>query len=246
MLNHSLLTTVITIAATLVTGCATNSAITLMNASRHTDLIAPDSSVIEQKFKGQAFQLGKVYFDPLAVLQVPEHQPAEFFRRVMQRQVQKGFTNAALERGNIPANVVDIAIVEMKFTRGKLLIPDPSIFRVRIEVHNERDGLLMKGELESRYLSAVTIILPGVVGALPTAFEGQEWTAVVKMIPAVGIAITRTVAGLQEGKNLGEIVIYPESVAAGGLIVPDLFLRGSPYGISELTRIDFHEASEDK
>lgn len=242
MLISTLNVLVIAIVLSLLSGCASNSALTLMNASKHTDLIVPPPDVIEQELKERSLRLGKIYFDSSASVQTPSKYPDDFFRRLIQQQVQKGFINAILERGSTPANVVDVVIEEMKFTRGKILIPDPSILRIRIEVRNVNGSTLMKGGLESRYLSATTIILPGVVGILPTAFEGQEWTAVIKMIPAVAIAITKTMAGLQLGKKLDEIEIYPDALAAGGVIMPDLFLRGSPYGISELARSDFEYA----
>ncbi len=102
----------------------------------------------------------------------------------------------------------------------------------------------MKGEFESRDLPTIPIILPGVVGVLPIGLEGQEWTALMKMIPAVAVAITKTIVGLQQGMELGKIEIYPDAHSSGGLIMPDLFLRGSPFGISQLTMEDLKNASQ--
>jgi hypothetical protein len=96
----------------------------------------------------------------------------------------------------------------------------------------------MRGELESRYLPTITVIVPGVVGIVPTGFEGQEWQAFRKMIPAVSVAITRITSGLQSGRGLDAIEVYPEDHQAGGVIMPDSFLKGEPYGLSELTAED--------
>jgi hypothetical protein len=149
-----------------------------------------------------------------AKVQTPESYSEDFFVRLIQHQVSKGFSNAGLEKGCVPACAVHVGIEEMKFTRGMFIIPDPSILRV----------------------------LPGVVGVLPVALPDQEWSAVARMIPAVAIAITRTMVGLQQGKELSQIEVYPEALAAGGVIVPGLFLRGSPYGISPLGREEFERA----
>lgn len=228
----------------LLTCCAPNNALKLMEASKHTELFIPGPDVIEQEFKGRAFCVGRVYLDSGAKAQTPESYPEHSFLRLIRNQVVKGFSNAGLDKRCIPANVVDVAIEEMKFTKGMFLIPDPSILRVRVEVRNIADQVVMKGEIESRELPTIPVVLPGVVGVLPVGFPGQEWAAVSKMIPAVAVAITRTMVGLQLGKELGQIEIYPEDLAAGGIVMPDLFLRGSPYGISELTRADFESARD--
>jgi hypothetical protein len=223
-------------------GCAANSALTLMEASKHTDLIVPNADVIEQELKGRSFNTGKVYLESDAKVQTPESYSEDFFVRLIQHQVSKGFSNAGLEKGCVPACAVHVGIEEMKFTRGMFIIPDPSILRVKIEVRNFEDRLLIKGEFESRELPTIPIVLPGVVGVLPVALPDQEWSAVARMIPAVAIAITRTMVGLQQGKELSQIEVYPEALAAGGVIVPGLFLRGSPYGISPLGREEFERA----
>jgi len=227
----------------LLSGCATNSALTLIKASQRTESVIPNSAVIGQELKGRAFYVGNVYFDAQAALETPADVPKEILRNLFYQQAKKGFTNAKLEEGNLPEYSIDIAIEQMKFTRGKFLIPDPSILRVRMEVGNLSGELLMKGALESRYLPATPIIFPGVVGVLPTAFKGQEWAALAKMIPAVAVAITKVAQGLQLGKGLDEIEIYPEALAAGGLINPDMFLRSSPFGLSELTSDDLRQAA---
>jgi hypothetical protein len=95
-------------------GCAANSALTLMEASKHTDLIVPGTDVIEQELRGRAFSLGKICLDRDALVKTPESYSDRFFLRLLQNQVNKGFANAALEKGYFPVYAVDIAIEEMK------------------------------------------------------------------------------------------------------------------------------------
>lgn len=228
----------------LLSGCASNSALTLLKASQRSEPIIPDSSVIEQELKGRAFYLGRVCFDLQAPLVAMKGIPEKTFPALVRQQVNKGFQQAWLNEGNLPAYPVDIAIEQIKFTRGSFLLPNPSILRVRMEIRDPANQLLMKGELESRYLPATPVVLPGIVGVLPTAFEGQEWAALVKMIPAVAVAITKVTQGLQQGKELGEIDVYPDALAAGGPINPDIFLRNTPFGLSELTTDDLRMLSD--
>ena len=230
--------------ASLLSGCASNSVLTLMDASKHGDIVVPNAGVIEQEFKGRAFRAGKTALDAGAAVRLPAGYADGFFRTLIQRQVEKGFRDAMLESGNAPASTVDIVVEEMKFTQGRFLIPDPSVLRVRIEVRNADGRTLMRGEMESRYHPTVPIAVGGVMSVVAIGGEGQEWVAAGKMIPAVAVAITRTMAGLQSGKALGEIEIYPESLAAGSVIMPDLFLRDSPYGLAQLTKSELQNASQ--
>jgi hypothetical protein len=112
------------------------------------------------------------------------------------------------------------------------LIPLPSILRVRLEINNADGAALLKGEFESRYLPMAPVFL-GVPTAV--AVPTQDWLPAAKLIPAMAVAVTRTIAGLQVGKGLAEIEIYPNSFNAGSVIIPGYFLEGSPYGLAELT-----------
>jgi len=116
--------------AALLSGCASNGVLTLMHASKHTELIVPGSEAIQQEVAGRSFQPGKIYLDASALVKIPEGSADDFFLKLLRLQVEKGFTNADLQSGRTPAYAVNIVIEEMKFTRGKIIIPDPSILRV--------------------------------------------------------------------------------------------------------------------
>jgi hypothetical protein len=58
------------------------------------------------------------------------------------------------------------------------------------------------------------------------------------MFPAVAVVITATTQGLQQGKTLDKIKVYPQDIEAGTMISPDLFLKNAPYGI---TQMDYEE-----
>lgn len=219
----------------LLSGCAANNAVTLMKASQKADPLIPSAVTVEQEFKGRSFYQDNVYVDPQASLHLIEGTSAEYFVNLIRQQVLKAFTAAKLQEGKLPACSVRIIVEEMKLTRGMFILPDPSILRISLEVYNVSDDLLLKGSLETRYMPMIPIILPGIVGALPTSFAGQEWGAVVKMIPAVAVATTKIIQGLQQGQGLEQIKIYPDSLATGGIIIPDAFLKDNPYGLSELT-----------
>lgn len=219
-------------------GCASNSVITLMETAQHSNLVIPDQETVNNHMKGRAFRVGKVAGELEANRSSTDSRPFEAVPRLLQQQLLIGFGNAVLDAGSEPALQVDLIVEEMKFTKGKLLIPDPSILRVRMEIRDVDNRLLLQGPLESRYMPAIPIILPGVVSLLPTGFEGQELTAMSKMIPAMAIAITRTVQGLQRGYGLDKIEVFPDAMSVAGVIMPDAFLKGSPYGLSVLSISD--------
>jgi len=220
----------------LLGACAANSALTLMNASAEDWTVAPARSIIQAHLEGQAIGLRTVYFDLDAPLVGPAAVKDEVYPRLLRDQLDKGFRGDGVDRGQAPGAVMDIAIERLKFTRGTVLIPDPSILRVRIEV-GTADGLpLMRGSIESRYLPTVPVMaVPGIITPVATAFEGQEYDALARMIPAVAVACTRIASGLKEGKTLDEIAVYPSALDAGGLINPDVFLKGEPFGLRPLT-----------
>jgi hypothetical protein len=58
------------------------------------------------------------------------------------------------------------------------------------------------------------------------------------MFPAVAVVIAATTQGLQRGRTLDQIRIYPKDIEAGTTISPDLFLDKAPFG---MTAIDYKE-----
>ena len=58
------------------------------------------------------------------------------------------------------------------------------------------------------------------------------------MFPAIAVVITATTQGLQQGKTLDQIKVYPKEIEAGTMISPDLFLKNAPFGI---TQMDYKE-----
>lgn len=195
----------------------------------------PSASVVQTELKGRVFVLGNIYFDErhseaMERIGIPDAA----YKALLQDQLLKAFPAAGLYQGMAPACSVNVAIEHLRFTKGKFLIPDPSVLRVRMEIIDAKNLVILRGQLESRYLAATTVILPGIVGAIPTAWEGQQYVALAKMIPAVAVVMTRITQGLQQGKTLDAIDVYPDPLLAGGVISPDHFLEGKPYGLTKM------------
>ena len=94
---------------------------------------------------------------------------------------------------------------------------------------------LLRGQFESFFPPPVTMVMAsGIV--VPIALPAKDWeyVALAKMFPAVAIVIAQTARGLQEGKTLDEIKIYPQDIDAGSMISPDLFLKNSPFGLTQM------------
>jgi hypothetical protein len=210
----------------MLTGCATNSAITLINASKKTEPQLPNSSVINTELKGRSFEIGNIYLD------IPNNDPKERLGipgsdiiDLLSKPLHQGFLSANLASGQKPSYSINVAVIEIKLKSGISLFP--SVFRLRMEIARPDQTKIMSAELESRYSNP--ILVPG--GALPG--YASPLTALSSMLPATAVVITRTVLGLQKGNGLDKIKVYPEQgfsdppVAGGVIYPPYMFFEGT-------------------
>jgi hypothetical protein len=220
----------------LLGGCATNSASTLIQASRTVKQPPPQlpsAAVVKDELAGRAFQLGRVYADlkdddPARRLHVSSASLAAAFAAPL----RQGFDAAKLGSGKTPPYTLDYAIEDVRLKQGVTLMP--SIFLVRMEIVRPDGSRVLSAEFQSRYLQTIPVIFPGIVGALPS--YNSALVAVSRMLPATAVVATRTAAGLQQGRPLDSIAVYPDAMSAGGVISPpDIFLKDNPYGIRPLT-----------
>ncbi len=218
-------------------GCATNSVATLINASKKVEPQLPSATTVNSELKGRSFEIGSIYFDivnddPKQRLDISGADITTLF----ESRLRQGFTSANLSLGMRPAYIVSVAIVDLKLRQGVTLLPN--IFRVRLEISRPDQIKVMSAELQARYLHTIPIIMPGLVGALPT--YNSALAALSEMLPATAVVITKTVLGLQEGKTLDDIEGYPDSgifASYAGAVIspPHLFLKGHPFGIYPLS-----------
>jgi hypothetical protein len=224
----------------LLSGCASNSVTTLLKASGQTDALLPNAAVVQSELRGRAFEVGTVAFD---VRKAGDKQgpdvPDSAYLELLDGQLRKAFRGAELGRGDLPAHPVDVAIERLKLKPATPLIAEMSVLRVRMEIPGTSGEVLMRGEFQS-YLPAPTVLIfaPGLVVPISIPCSGHEYVALAKMFPAVAAVIATTAQGLQQGKTLDAIKVYPEDIEAGNIISPDLFLKHAPFG---LTRIDSKE-----
>jgi hypothetical protein len=220
----------------LLSGCASNSVTTLLKASKQTDAIIPSASAVEDELKARAFEVGTVAFDlrKAGDKQGPEI-PESAYLELLDAQLKKAFDGAGLGKGTMPAYPVNVAIERLELKPARFLIPEFSVLRVRMEIARPDAEILMRGQFQS-FLSAPTVmvIASGVVAPIALPAKGWEYVALAKMFPAVAIVITATTHGLQQGKTLDQIKVYPKDIEAGTMISPDLFLENAPFGMTQM------------
>ncbi len=226
--------------ALILCGCATNSVTTLINASKTTEPQLPSAAIVDSELKGRFFEVGRIYFDiaaddPKQRLDIPSTEIIQLF----ERPLRQGFSAAKLTKGREPAYTVNVAIVDLKLRQGVTLLA--STFHVRMDILRPDQTKLMSAELKARYLHTVPIIAPGLVGALP--IKNSPLAALSEMLPATAVVITKITVGLQEGKTLDNIKIYPDSGFAAsyaGAVIspPHVFLKDHPFGISRLSNAE--------
>jgi len=223
-----------------LSGCASNSVTTMLKASNQTDAIMPSASVVRNELKGRSFVVGTVRLD---VLKAEDKQgpdiPDSAYLELLDAQLKKAFDGAGLGNGAVPAYSVNVAIERLKLKPATFLLSEFSLLRVRMEIARPDAEILMRGQFQS-FLSgpAVMFAFGGVVAPIALPAKGWEYVALAKMFPAVAIVLTTTAQGLQQGKTLDEIKVYPQDIEAGTLISPDLFLKNAPFGI---TQMDYKE-----
>jgi hypothetical protein len=221
----------------LLSGCASNSVTTLLRASKQTDAIMPSASVVQNELKARAFEVGTVAFDLRTAgdKQGPDI-PDSAYLELFDSQLKKAFDGAGLAKGATPAYPVNVAIERLQLNPATFLISEFSVFRVRMEIARPDAEVLMRGQFQS-FLSSPTVmvIASGVVAPIALPAKGWEYVALAKMFPAVAVVITATTQGLQQGKTLDEIKVYPQDIEAGTMISPDLFLKNAPFGITQMS-----------
>ena len=212
----------------------------MLKASNQTDAIMPSASVVRDELKGRSFEVGTVRFD---VLKAEDKQgpdiPDSAYLELLDAQLKKAFDGAGLGNGAVPAYSVNVAIERLKLKPATFLLSEFSLLRVRMEIARPDAEILMRGQFQS-FLSgpAVMFAFGGIVAPIALPAKGWEYVALAKMFPAVAIVLTTTAQGLQQGKTLDEIKVYPQDIEAGTLISPDLFLKNAPFGI---TQMDYKE-----
>jgi hypothetical protein len=180
--------------------------------------------VVRSELKGHAFEVGTVVFDVREVgnkrgPDIPDSAYLELF----DGQLKKAFGGAQLGTGTMPAYPVNVAIEQLKLEPANFLIAQRSISRVPMAIAPPGGNTLMRGQFQTFIPPPILMIYSGcfvVPVALPS--ESHEYVALRKMFPAVAVVIAATTQGLQQGKTLDEIRIYPKDIEAGTEIDPDL------------------------
>lgn len=109
--------------STLLWSCATNSARSLIEATKSSDPVIPDEGVIAQEFENRAFKLGTVHFSPHVVLKNLADIPDEAYPILLQGQLQKAFDSARVTQGVLPPCSVDIFIDQLEGHEGYIHNP---------------------------------------------------------------------------------------------------------------------------
>lgn len=226
-----------------IQSCASNSALTLLKASKSDPLVSPPQQDIDGEIRGRAIHLGGITLEPSSMQGNTDWVSERFLINLVEHQITKAFQNGGLGEGELPACQVHFSLTKVKFTEGRFLIPDPSILRMDMRLIDQESNELMKGSLESRYMSAtVPVPVDGVIADVALPVKGRDITALTKMIPATVVAATVILDGLKQGRTLDEIKVYPDVLATGSIVVPHVFIRDNAYGLSELTGEDFGRA----
>lgn len=220
-----------------ISGCATTAERVIKSASDNA--LLPSGEIIQNELKQRAFEIGDIYLDIRTECPKSDHVlPDEAYIKLLRHQVEKAFITAQLQKGMLPAYVINIAIEEMRFTTGRFLIPKPSIFQVRIEIIRPDKTLVMRGSLKSTEMKTVTGFIGGILSPIAIPHGNISSMAHSKLIPAMAVLITKVMTGLKEGKPVDAIEILSDDYPS---LPAEMILRDNNLGIAPLTRQETEE-----
>jgi hypothetical protein len=216
-------------------GCA-STAQQLVQSAGGRDTILPSQAIVEGELKGRSLEVGRVY---LALDTAKSHflLPKDAYVRLMENQLAKAFKHAGLMQGTMPAYTVDVAIERMEFVKGAWLFAKPSILRARMEIHRPDNTLVLRGSFECSDLATVPVLIGGILTPVATP-HSTETMAHAKLIPAMASLLATVAVGLQEGKTLEAMTIFPDDFRPPPA---DYVLQHTKLGLTPLTKVETEE-----
>lgn len=218
-----------------LTGCATT-AQQLVQYASGDGAILPTQTVAQSELKGRSIELGNVY---LALDVAKSHfvLPEDAYVKLMRHQLAKAFKRAGVAQGTTPPYTVDVAIERMDFVKGGWLFLKPAVLRARMEIVRPDRVVVMRGSVQCIDMAAVTIPLGGILTPIAVP-HSTESMAHAKLIPAEASLLARIAMGLQEGKTLEAITVFPDEFQSPQA---DYVLQHIKLGLTPLTKAETEE-----
>lgn len=218
-----------------LTGCA-GTAQRIVQYAGGGDTILPTQTVAQSELKGRSLELGKVY---LALDAAKSHfvLPEDAYVKLMQHQLAKAFKRAELMQGITPAYTVSVAIERMEFVKGRWLFVTPSVLRARLEIVRPDKVVVLRASVECSDLDMVTVPLGGILTPIAVP-HGTESMAHAKLIPAMASLLASIAVGLQEGKTLEAITLFPDDIPRPPA---NYVLQHIKLGLTPLTKAETEE-----
>ena len=218
-----------------LTGCATT-AQRLVQYAGGGDTILPNQTIVQSELKGRSLELGNVY---LALDAAKSHfvLPEDAYVKLIRHQLAKAFKRAGVTQGATPAYTVDVAIERMEFVKGRWLFVNPSVLRTRMEIVRPDKAVVLRGSVECIDLDMVTIPLGGILTPIAVP-HSTDRMAHAKLIPAMASLLASITMGLQEGKTLEAITVFPDEMLRPQA---NYVLQHIKLGLTPLTKAETEE-----
>lgn len=238
--------TILMILMFAVSSCASSyTARTQLVESSTSVLIIPEPQQISTELEGRSFALRSISFDLVdAIVTIPE-LPNELYPKLLEHQVRKGLLAAQAGKGISPPYSIDLSIRLLQLNKGRFMIPNRSVLRVRLELLRPDETKVMSGEYEVVSTApTASVMIQG--SFLPIAFPTSKYRAMSELFPAAAAVVTKIVSGLQQGRVLSEIKIIRDVYGGNPtkLTPSDAVLSDNSFGFTRLTHKDLEEAKK--
>ncbi len=219
--------------AALLSGCAAN--------SMHLDSQSPlrDRAYVKANFLHRAFVLGSVTLAKNQMVPTDVHPlPSNAYLKLIRRDLVLAFHDAHLDRGQKPADVVDIHVTRLRFISDNTTPHFWSGFSMSANVLTHVTSTLTITNSAGRSLAVARIKPYDSGGAFYGYWHAPRWDYCRRTIPLTAIFTVRAIENLRDGRPLNDGSLGTQ----GSLVVQHIDDEDlGEYGIKSLSKKEIED-----
>ncbi|WLQ13245.1 hypothetical protein O5O45_26295 [Hahella aquimaris] len=231
-MKHLIKTAVILLLVIMISACQ-KTLVNQLKSGYSTTLAISSSEMTSVELEGRTFDFGSVKVDFKAQSSKANNFiPDKFYAALLEHQLLLA-TQRGLRVGVKPAYIFNVSIKEILFKSEPKIIPTLSYLRVELSILRPdlteviRTSMLLRDIVEPDNFAA-QFLTAQEYSIIP---EKGVYHAV--LIPSTAIVITKVLIGLQQGKQLDEIVIDD-----GRPYMAERLLISNDFGLKPMTRYE--------
>ncbi len=225
----------------LFQGCFSTANHIVLQTTQHEKTVVPDKNIITTSFANRAYALRKISWTSSRIHINSEVVGIKDIESLLHYQLDETFLSAKLNQGEgIPLNVV-INIDEYQIGERNVLLHSSDEMVANISIYDDESSLIFRASIEGRIITNSSFFLSP-VHALYGYAKYKEVDSIKVMIPAISVAITKVLSGLQSGQSLDEIIMLQSIYSKSTQVIK--YVEENEWGVDLLTDEEIKEHSE--